>query len=72
MVKYRISRQFKILEPILNKRFRRHFATAEAMTIGHGGITLVTDADGVSCGAITANRIDIRNHRKESPTPQVP
>jgi transposase len=60
-----ISKRFKILEPILNERMRRHFAAAEALAIGHGGITFVAEATGVSRRAITAGCKEIKNISKD-------
>ena len=66
MEKERISKRFKMLEPILNERLRRHIAAAEAMSIGHGGITLVAEATGVSRRAITEGCKEINNLGKEA------
>jgi len=65
MDKQKISKRFKMLEPILNERIRRYFAAAEAMTIGHGGITLVAEATGISRRAITAGCKEIKNFNKD-------
>jgi len=65
MDKAKISKRFKILEPILNERIRRHFAAAEALAIGYGGITLVAKATGISRRAITAGCKEIKNINKE-------
>lgn len=46
MDKENILKRFEILKPLLNERLRRQFAAAEAMAIGHGGITLVFEATG--------------------------
>lgn len=64
MDKERISKRFKILEPVLNERLRRHIAAAEAIAIGHGGITLVAEATGVSRRAITEGCKEIKNFDK--------
>ncbi len=53
MDKKLISKKFNILKPYLNEKTRRLIAAAEAMAIGHGGITAVSDATGVSRRAIT-------------------
>lgn len=66
MDKERISKRFKILEPILNERLRRHVAAAEAMAIGHGGITLVSEATGVSRRAITEGCKEIKSIDKDA------
>jgi len=65
MDKEKLSKRFKILEPILNERMRRYIAAAEALTIGHGGITLVSEATGVSRRAITAGCKEIKNLSKD-------
>lgn len=49
----RIAKRFQILEPVLNERLSMFFATAEAISIGHGGITVVSEATGVSLREIT-------------------
>ena len=64
MDKEKISKRFEILEPILNERIRRHFAAAEALAIGYGGITLVAKATGISRRAITAGCKEIQNINK--------
>ena len=65
MDKEKISKRFEILEPILNERIRRHFAAAEALAIGHGGITLVAEATGISRRAITVGCKEIKNINKD-------
>ena len=57
----RIAKRFQILEPVLNERLRRLFAAAEAISIGHGGITVVSEATGVSRRAITQGCKEIEN-----------
>jgi hypothetical protein len=53
MDKELITKKFNILKPYLNEKTRRLIAAAEAMTLGHGGITTVSNATGVSRRAIT-------------------
>ena len=53
MDKEMISKKFNILKPYLNEKTRRLIAAAEALVIGHGGITAVSQATGVSRRAIT-------------------
>lgn len=65
MDKENISKRFEILKPLLNERLRRQFAAAEAMAIGHGGITFVAEAIGVSRRAITAGYKEIKSLGKE-------
>ncbi len=61
MDKEKISKRFELLKPILNERARRHFAAAEALAIGHGGITLVAKVTGISRRAITVGCKEIKN-----------
>lgn len=49
MEKKTIAKRFEILEPLLNERLRRQFAAAEAMSIGRGGITLVSGCNQERC-----------------------
>lgn len=46
------KRRFELIEPHLSERTRRLVATAEARVVGHGGISLVSRATGVSRRAI--------------------
>ena len=47
-----IRRRFELLAPFLDERSRRLHAAAEAIAFGHGGITAVSNATGVSRRAI--------------------
>ena len=47
-----LERRFELLTPFLDERSRRVFAAAEALALGHGGITAVAKATGVSRRAI--------------------
>jgi hypothetical protein len=49
-----IKQRFDLLAKELNERTRRLLAASEAMTIGRGGITLVSRATGLSRKAISA------------------
>jgi len=55
-----IAKRFKILEPVLNEKLRRLFAAAEALSIGRGGVTLVSKETGVSRRAITQGCKEIK------------
>ncbi len=66
MEQEKISNRFKTLEPILNERMRRYFAAAEAIAIGHGGVTLVAEATGISRRAITAGCKEVQNLSKDN------
>jgi len=62
-----IHKKFEILRPLLNERLRRQFAVAEAMASGHGGITIVAEATGVSRRAITAGCKELKSLVKPNP-----
>ena len=47
-----ITTKYKQLEGVLNERSRRVWAASEAMAIGHGGISKVMKATGLSRNAI--------------------
>ena len=49
-----ISERFNLLEWSLDERMRRIFCAAEAKVLGHGGVTAVAQATGVSRRAIHA------------------
>jgi DNA-binding phage protein len=49
-----IKKRFESIEPFLDERMRRLLAAAEAAALGHGGITKVSRATGVSRPTITA------------------
>ena len=43
-----IQQKFAQLRPVMDERLCRLWAAAEALALGHGGITLVSRATGVS------------------------
>jgi DNA-binding phage protein len=49
-----IKKRFESIEPFLDERMRRLLAAAEAAALGHGGITKVSRATGVSRPTIAA------------------
>ncbi|MBM9538426.1 ISAzo13 family transposase [Desulfobulbus alkaliphilus] len=49
-----IAKRFMLISPLLDERQRRLYVAAEAMAIGRGGITMVSQACGVSRPTITA------------------
>ena len=55
-----IAKRFKILEPVLNEKLRRLFVAAEALSLGRGGVTLVSKETGVSRRAITQGCKEIK------------
>ena len=47
-----VAQRFQLVAPFLDERARRLFAAAEAKVLGHGGVTAVARATGVSRRAI--------------------
>ena len=58
-----IRTRFETLAPLLDERFRRFVAAAEAKAIGHGGATLVSNVTGVSRRAIWAANKELQSAR---------
>lgn len=48
-----IKKRFELLAPLLNERQIRLYAAAEALVLGHGGISLASQATGISRPTIT-------------------
>ena len=66
-VRYR----FALMEWTLDERLRRLFAAAEAKALGHGGVTAVAAATGVSRRAIHAGLKELSSHQRGE-TPNAP
>ncbi len=43
---------YRSLRPVLGERSLRHWAAAEAHVLGHGGVSRVAEATGMSRGAV--------------------
>lgn len=56
-----IKSRFTNLQPFLDERLRRVYAAAEAEAIGHGGVSVVSRATGVSRRAIAVGKKDLKN-----------
>jgi len=61
-----IRKRFDLLSPILDERTRRLWASAEAIVLGHGGITATSRATGISRRAITEGCKELQEAK---PTP---
>jgi hypothetical protein len=59
-----IARKFDALREGMNEAMCRRWAAAEALAIGHGGMTLVSEATGISVGRI---RRGVREHDRSEP-----
>lgn len=60
-----IAHRYKLLEWALDERLRRLVAAAEAKALGHGGITVVAAATGVSRRAIHAGLKELESRRAD-------
>jgi transposase len=59
MEKELIKERFKLLAPLLNERNLRLYVATEATVLGHGGVSLVSKATGISRPTITTGCKDI-------------
>lgn len=66
-----IGYRFALIEWTLDERLRRLFAAAEAKVLGHGGVTAVAAATGVSRRAIHAGLKELSS-RQRSEAPKAP
>ena len=48
----RVGERFNLLKPVLDERLRRLLGAAEAKVLGHGGVTAVAKATGISRRAL--------------------
>ena len=64
-----IRTKFEALRPLMSERLRRHWAAAEAASLGRGGITAVATATGMSRTTITQG---LRELAPTTPDPAVP
>jgi len=63
----RIRSRFELLAPFLNERTRRLVAGAEAASVGHGGISAVAAATGVSRRAVSAGIRELKSPQALKP-----
>lgn len=60
-----VQTKFQALRPSMDERMRRHWAAAEAMTLGRGGISLVSRATGLSRNTIADGMQELKQRRAE-------
>jgi transposase len=63
-----IQAKFSALSPIMDERLRRRWAAAEANSLGHGGISLVARATGLSRTTIHSGVAELRTGTAETQT----
>jgi hypothetical protein len=56
--------KFRLMKPSFNERTRRQWAATEALALGHGGVTAVAAASGLSRTVIHAGIRELRNLRQ--------
>ena len=61
-----LQERFRQAVPSLNERQRRHWAASEAITLGRGGITLVSQALRMSPNTIKRGIHELQTGRAES------
>jgi hypothetical protein len=62
-----VQQKFALLSPLMTERLRRHWAASEAQSLGRGGVTLVSQATGLSRTTITSG---LRELRQRAASPQ--
>ena len=55
-----IRAKFEALDPELNERSRRRWAAVEALSLGRGGMSAVSEATGLSRNTIRAGVLDVQ------------
>ncbi|MGA8164449.1 MAG: ISAzo13 family transposase, partial [Waddliaceae bacterium] len=55
-----LSHTYQLLAPHLNERTMRLWCAAQAQSLGHGGITLVQKATGISRPRITRGKRELQ------------
>jgi hypothetical protein len=60
-----LKQKFEVLAPFLDERQQRLWAGAEASVLGHGGITLVSQATGLSRPTVTAGLRELQAFRDD-------
>jgi hypothetical protein len=63
-----LERRFGLLESQMDERMRRLFAAAESLTIGYGGISIVSRATGVSRRAIASGIEELKRAKPLEPS----
>jgi Rhodopirellula transposase DDE domain len=55
-----VRTKYQLLEPLMSERLRRQWAACEAATLGHGGMSLVAQATGLSRTTIWSARRELQ------------
>lgn len=68
-----VEQKFALLSPLMTERLRRHWAACEAQALGRGGVTLVSQATGLSRTTISVGLRELQqraNHPEEDLPPE--
>ena len=66
-----VRNKYELLAPVLDERTRRHWAASEAIGLGWGGVTRVSEATGLSRTTIMAGMKELRGQgRRVGPEPE--
>src|SRR5438874_3704920 len=66
-----LAEKFEALRPVLNALARRRWAATEALAFGHGGISAVARATGLSRTTIRAGMREIRHSADDASVPEI-
>jgi hypothetical protein len=64
-----VRNKYQALGPVMNETVRRRWAACEAMAIGWGGITAVSQATGMSCPTIRVGIAEVQQGAPETTMP---
>ena len=67
-----IRQKFELLRPVMTERMRRQWAASEALALPRGGMTLVSQATGMSRTTLWAGVRELRNPSDLPPAPRDP
>ena len=66
-----LRRKYEALLPILDERARRHWAAAEALELGWGGISALARATGLARDTISVGVRELRQAPRQPPSPRL-
>src|SRR5271163_3503414 len=64
----RIRQKFSCLDPIMDERVRRQWAASEAMALGWGGVSLISQATGLARNTIAQGIRELNERQLHSET----
>ena len=67
-----VRKKYELLQPIMNERMRRQWAASEALSLPRGGVTVVSNATGLSRTTIEAGKRELRTQADLPPEEMYP